>query len=525
MGDNMIKEIEISKHFQIENTKIKFSENLNLIIGESGSGKSLLVESIAFLMGYDLTKETKKQGDLSINGIISINGKNTEIRRQFNGSEVKCYIDTKIVNNRDYSKFLENFTMYYDQNFMFNRGISNDYILNLMKLGCHDSFTNYISAFKSYSVVYDKYTEYKNELEVLESDHELDMINKELSKYDLVEIKVQTDGYETDIHIVEKMDEFNRIYVNLKNYENNILEIKGVLSKMYISEISSAVSLFNSFIIEYQDCIEVLKKQINEFQYKLENYSNYKEMISVKNKLCRIYNCDLNELIEIKSKSEDRITRIDELRIDLQNIEKGLNDVIVKLDIADDSLNKNIMKKSITVLDGVTKLLVELGFNCSVTKLLAKKKRLSNYKRNIWGNYSYEVVIGDDLKTKNISQLSGGELSRLIISLSLQAVKGNVGNVLIYDEIDTGISGEFSVKIGREFYNASKSNQIIAISHNPQVCAKATRLIQVKKSSSNTFSTIEEIKDECIEVEIAKMILGNIYDKNGIEVAKQLINK
>ncbi len=521
----MIKEIEIKKHFQIESTKINLTENLNLIIGESGSGKSLLAEVVAFLMGYKLTSETKKQGEIDIEGIVQISGVNHKIRRHFRHNEIIHYLDEKIVDFDFYSNFLGDFIKYYDQKFIYNNGVTSKYIVNLVNVSNHNLFSKHCGQFEKYSRIYNKYVEYKKELEELESDHKLKSINNELSKYDLSEIKRVTDEYESFEHIINKKDRYSQIYDDLREYEEIFLKIGSNFAKSNFEEISNIVEMYNSFIIEYQDNLVEIKKTKNDLSYRLENFSNHNEMISVKNKLCRIYSCDLDELINLKKDSEEKIVRIEELKIDLQNIESALKQVVLKFDELDEELNNHIIEESFEVLDNVTKTLVELGFNCTNTKLIAKKKRLTNYRRNIEGNYLYEILIQDDNKLKSVNQLSGGEMSRLIIALSLQMIKDKSGNILIYDEIDTGISGEFSVKIGREFNNASKNNQLIAVSHNPQVCAKADRLIKVRKNSSTTPSTIEEVGNESIEMEIAKMILGNIYDKNGIEVAKQLINK
>ncbi len=521
----MIIEIKIEKHFQIERTTIAFSKNLNLIIGESGSGKSLLVEAIAFLMGNELTKETKRQGELDIEGTILIDGKNVKIRRNYKIGSSLCYIDKKVVEMSEYRALLKKIARYYDQYFMINNGITNEYIFSLMKVEGHISYSEYTKNFSSYSRIYQKYKEYKHELEKLEADKDMEKINKELAKYDLEEIKRITDECEPVGNIIEKMNKYTQIYDDLKGNEDALLKIRNNLNKVNLCEMANSIEMYNSFMIEYQDNLDQVKMQKKDLSYKLENFSNYNDMISVKNKLCRIYNCNLDELIDKKNLYISKLGKIDELKIDLRNVEEGLKEIIFALDESNDILNEHVKNVSLSVLDEVAKLLIELGFKCNFAKLMTKRKRTNNYKRTMDGNYAYEIIIEDESKSKTVNHLSGGETSRLIIALSLQTVKQQLGGVLIYDEIDTGISGEFSVKVGREFSNASINNQLIAISHNPQVCAKADLLIRVSKCSSNTLSKVEEIGKNSIEVEIAKMILGNIYDKNGIEVAKQLINK
>ncbi len=521
----MLKEIEIKQHFQLENVKIELSNNLNLIIGESGSGKSLLVEAIAFLNGYDLTKETSKQGTLEVVGIVNIDAKMAKIRRLFERDKVTSYIDDIVVKNYDYEDIMIRHSNYYDQKYVHNYGINTNHILNLMDATKLECVKEYTKNFDSYNSVYERYEEYSKEICSLEDNDELQKVHKDLGKYDLSEIKRVTDEYESMGEMVNKMARYQEIYSELRHNEDVITKINLQLSKIKYEEVLSVHDAYISFMLEYQDRMEEIKKQVNELSNKLENFSNYNNMISVKNKLCRIYSCNLDELIIKKDKIEESLIRLDEIKEDRKNIENCLRGLISKLDNSNDEVNELLINKSVAVLKDVNSLLNSLGFACSEIKLISKKRKLNKYKRIIEGNYIYEIIIQDASGLKKIRQLSGGELSRLVIALSLQEVKFKKGNILLYDEIDTGISGEFSVKIGKEFSNASRNNQLIAISHNPQVCAKADKLIRVEKSSSNSYSIVKEISTEEIEIEISKMILGNIYDKKGIEVAKLLINK
>ncbi len=521
----MIREINIKEHFQLDSTKFVLSDNLNLIVGESGSGKSLLVEAIAFLCGYELSKETVKQGNLDIEGILIKNGQNMKIRRVSTTNGVVSYVNGEIVKNIDYKELFMHELRYYDQHFIHNSGITNEYIIGLMDIKDDICIKSYNRHFNNYYSVFCKYLEYKKELDTLCNDDGLHKLHNDLKNYDLDKIRSVCEDYASKTHLIEKMKKYEDIYVSLRKYEDVLVKSNYELVKMNSDDISDLLELSNSFTIEYQDKINYIKTLRDEISDKIENFTSNSEIISAKNKLCRIYSCDIDELIEKKENANVLMTKLESLRVDVINIECCLKELIVELDSLDNAVNEKINDKSISVLSKVTNLLNQLGFACNKAILNSKRKKQNEYKRNISGSYSYEILIEYAGTTKTIAHLSGGELSRLIISLSLQELLNKKGNTILYDEIDTGISGEFSVKVGKEFYKASHNNQIIAISHNPQVCAKASKLIKIEKNSKSSCSMILELKSEEIEVEIAKMILGNIYDKNGLEVAKQLINK
>ncbi len=525
MGDSMIKEIEIKQHFQLGNVKISLDDSLNLVIGESGSGKSLLIEAIAFLCGHELSKETKKQGKLHIEGKYILNDEILHLERLYENDEVHSKVCQKQTDNSEYSNIIQNNVRYYYQNFMVTAGITSEYIIDLINIKNHKNVTEYSDDFIAYIDTYKKYCELKTSLDELENDRELKKILSELEKHDLEQIKLVSEEYQKNASSIEKISEYTEIYDILSKFENNIINISVDLRKINNNIIDDLSEKFDSVIIEYQEKLSCIKNEKNKLSEQLENISTHNDAISVKNRLCRTYNCTIEELIMKKEKASNSKEIMLELGIDLELVLKSLKNIIDKLDKNDEIIHQIITKESDLVCMRIVDILNVLGFECINAKINSKKKKLNKYIRGKNGNYNYEILIDDGKKLKKVKQLSGGELSRLLIALSVQEIQTKSGKTVIYDEIDTGVSGEFSVKIGKEFNKISSNNQVIAISHNPQVCAKAKKLIKVEKKSSKMYSETFEISTKSIEDEIAKMILGNIYDKSAIEVAKQLINK
>ncbi len=539
----MIRKINISNIAIIDNLEINFSKGFNIITGESGSGKSILIKSIEYLKGKKFNKDDfRKNADFaSINSVIKIDDKDFNLERRISKNYISSfYINNKKTNFENYTKLIKNAIDIHNQN------DHQDLLDKSLHIQYLDAFSDNTSLLNQIDSVHSEWQIMKRRLSELliqkdeyNTKKELyNFQNEELSKIELTE------------DMEEKLISKYQLLFNSKKIKDSISIAKASLSddlsdNNVSAKISNAIKNIED-IVEYStdfktisSRLESLLIEVNDISFDLENLSNdvvfdsqklnkYEERIAFLNHLKSKYGPSIKDVINhkkslnkqiIESKNYDKDisiyhSNINTLETKLMNLSKQISNIRKKMK---PKIEKAIKQKFISLdLDQA-----EIQF-----KIHSEESILSNS-----GYDQCEIFIrtnkGEDFKPlANIA--SGGEISRIMLAIKLSLQDKFNLNSLIFDEVDVGISGRTASKIGSALYELSKYNQVVCVTHLPQIASKTNDShYKIFKSNldNRVVAKIKELDNESKINEIARLLSNEEITSDSLKQATNMIGK
>ena len=550
----MLKEIKINNYALIDSIEMSFKPGMTSITGETGAGKSILLGGLSLVLGSRVDNSK----------IINKN--------------IKCFVEAIFdTTEYDLKSFFEQYSLDYESETILRREVTpsgksrafiNDTPVNLdimSKLGnilidVHsqnnnlslldnnfkymilDSLANNEKLLLDYKKEYNDLKEIEKEIEKIEqnklnldeqSDYNKYLI-KEFEGLNLEEINI--DELKDQVKELDNLEETIEISVNVINEINNDeIGINDKLS-LYIKEInkiSENSSKLESFRKKFIEIKNDLTDLTSDYESYIENLqSNDTKSNILKESLDLIYSLQnkhrvnsIDELIEIKS---DLLKKIDDHR--------NFDNIISKLSLKREGIIKSLYtianklhigrEKAIPVfIEKMNNNFSDLGMENSKIKIdITKSKELLNN-----GNSLIDLLFKSNKGTsfnelKNIA--SGGEISRIMLSIKSILSKYRKLSAIIFDEIDTGVSGIVSSKVANLMYNMSKNMQVLTITHIPQVASKGDSHFKVFKNEdeSRTVTNIKLLNKSDRVDEIAEMLSGKKLNKSAKELANQLLN-
>jgi DNA repair protein RecN (Recombination protein N) len=548
----MLKHLSIRNYALIKQLEFDPSANLNVITGETGAGKSILLGAIGLLMGNRadskvLWNEDEKcitEGTFDIRGyrLKSIFKSEdldyddlTVIRREISpGGKSRAFInDTPVT--LDVMKKIGSLLMdIHSQHETLQLG---NQVFQLQLL---DAFAENGKLTEAYDECWASYLQAKNDFEKLSAEaetlrQEADYTNFQLDELDKAALEENEQGsLESEVKIMEHAEE-------IKTRFNSVLEI---LSRSEYSSRSSLAdarnnvqhlatfspaynSLFerlNSVIIELDDILNEIENEESKVDFDPQRAEFVKERLNTMYRLLKKHRTnDLKELLVIQEELRRKSRLASNLDGELANARAGFEQAEKKLVQAGNKLSESRKKVVAPLCKKITKLLEELGIPNATLQI-----DIQPITPSPTGTDKVDILFSANkgIAARQLSQVaSGGEFSRLMFCIKYVMAEKKSMPTLVLDEIDTGVSGEIAMKLGGLMKSMSKEHQLITITHLPQIAAKGDSHYFVFKdnSSKKTVSSIRELKnDERIE-EIAKMIGGAKPSKVALENAQELL--
>lgn len=556
----MLVELNIKDFAIIDNAKINFTKGLNVITGETGSGKSILIEALGMILGSRTSREFIRTGcdkailegvfyiedtsilkpildELSIeidqdnlliiskeiyaNGpsISKVNG------RTMNLSMLKT-ITTKLVDifgQHEHQSLLD------VNNHQFLVDSFGDEEFQLLKTQIKE--------------LYSELQEEKKKLKSLtinsgERDREIDILRFQIEEIDEANL---SDDDEHDIEIeYKRLSNISRISQSIElaisHLDNEDYGYKGAINlinkslsfiadiKEFDNKLEPIYNRLSDINYELQDINRELSFYLNNIDVDLERLNYLHERIDLVNKLKRKYGNSIDLIYKFRDEAEERLNKL--LNFEME-YEKSLERIKELESILDDHCSKlSDLRKKIaeTLEDKVKKELSQL--NMSNVDFKIDFKRTSNFTSQGFDKIEFLISTNPGEDLKSLSKIvSGGEMSRIMLAFkSILAVLDKIPT-LIFDEIDTGISGRTAQVVGEKIYNISKNHQVICISHLPQIAALADSHYVINKISKKNRTITEVTKlsdDERIE-EMARLLGGVNLTKTTLEHASEMI--
>ena len=548
----MIKSVSVKNFILIDEITLEFDKGFNVFTGETGAGKSIIIGAIDTALGAKANKEVIKSGsdkaiiELTIelnddfdktilmnNGIEAENGE-LIISREITPLQSRSRINGVMVTLDFIKEIRENLLDIHTQHQNYNYLQPKNHIILLDNFALKPHRDN-VELYKS---KYQKYLELSKKLENMVKETEGIKQQEDFLKFQIKEIEdskiedvneCEILNKELDIlSNIERLKELSySAYQALNGDNENILDALGSV-KANISKLASTDESINPIEEDFISAFETLK----EISSALRNYFESKEndnermdyiaeRLSHLDKIKRKYGNTLEDVLNTYDKLSNELNSIEISQDEIINTEKELKELKSSLDELSNTISKARKELAKVLSEAVTKELEKLElpksrFEISVEPSIMNENGIDKVEFLISTNVS------EDLKPL-AKTASGGEISRVMLAIKSIFAQADKTNTVIFDEIDTGISGKASQAVADEISDLSKSHQIILITHQPIIAAKASTHFYVKKEQTDiTKVTVYNLKDENRIKAIALLAAGEI-NEDSTAFAKNLL--
>ena len=546
----MLNSLEIENFILIKKVSINFNSGFNAFTGETGAGKSIIIEGLKLVLGsknynnlqIEKNEITKITAVFDITEIIKKNLEKLDIsfeddyliiQREINSDlKSKVFINGKLSSLSTVRELL-NGTIEFQENFEQQELFDDIYFLNFIdkfanveKKELNNYFVNYLKFKKEYENHIENEGQIKDKLDILKTKfNKIKSLNPKINEY-------------------EKLLNQRNLYKNNKKISDLTLEIKNIISNLNdhanlsdlersIQKISDLDDKFKNISDKLSSCILDLNEYINDIETEIEDYDfsdiNFDEIeakIYEYQNLSKFFDVDPNLLHNF----------LDQISDEINNLENFDNEKIKKEKLYKQSLNlfldeskkiSNIRKEeAINLTKKINSELPSLNIEQGEIKFEFNEKMEKDFSSN--GIDKLDVLFRTSKKAQfsSIKKVaSGGELSRLLLVIKSISTQLSKEGIIIFDEVDSGLSGRVAENVARKILELSKNNQVIAITHSAQVASKALKHWKITKNINNESleSKIIELSNEERVNEIASLISGNKITEDAKKVAFNLM--
>ncbi|WXR61901.1 DNA repair protein RecN [Peptostreptococcaceae bacterium AGR-M142] len=554
----MLLELYIKNFALIDEENVVFKDGLNIITGETGSGKSIIIDALNQTLGARSDKAfiRKNKEKAIIEATYFVDNKSIVsllldmgIDFQFGENLVitrEIFVDGKSISRvngrsvrlsflKEISKFLIDIHSQHDTQSIMNKENHMSYLDLYGSKYIEESVRNYKKVFYEYSNLIKKINSLLDNKDQTEIEREIDLI-----KFQIYEIE-EANLIQGEIESLEEEKDFYRnkekIFKSLDNaYEklnsgsiNSIDLLNSALRDIsYISSINENLEniyqKLNNLFYELDDVSKDINLYINNMDFEQNSIDSIELRIDTINKMKRKYGKTIDEIFEYKKKIETRLEEIlnkdkfiEALNLKKIELEEELNEKGILLENARKKASDELKKLVIKELKDLN--IKSASFDIVFTRV---EKPLKDGLNKIEFRASFNK--GEDLK--ELSKIaSGGELSRFMLAFKNIIAKLDDIKTLVFDEIDTGISGITAQIVGQKMKEISKEKQIICITHLPQIAVVSDThyLIEKYESKDSTHTKIQKLSIDDKVKEVARLMSGlNITEKT-LENAKEII--
>lgn len=543
----MITNLHIRNLGIIKDIDVELGEGFNVLTGETGAGKTLIIDALNLLSGERFSKEMMRNKEEEVlieanifdGSKISEEEKNVVVSRKisFDGKNI-CKINGRLVSIRELKKYMQNVIDIHSQNDN-QKLFDKKYHIELL-----DDFSNEILEIKyKYLTEYNEYISIKKQLQENFGDDSLRIRNLDIMRYQLNEIEeAGIIESEEELEIKKnKIQNREKIITNMQSveyeFENNIINSFENVMKNFSKlsgideEYESKYNLLESSYYEMKEVMDFTRDvlcNLNNDGFEDEKILNRIDLI---NKLKRKYGGSIEEIEKYKEDLKDKISKIE-----------NLDDYINKLKLEEESIKKTMTKIAYTLSEKRKKVASKLSG-------LINKELLDMDMKNV--NVNIEVTYDNDdeftatgkdsveflIKTNLGGEYlpltkiaSGGEMSRVMLAIKTVLFKSYNVSTVVFDEIDVGISGMAASKVAKKMEKLSKEAQVICVTHLANVAALADNNLYIYKENLNNKETATKIKklsgEEKIR-EVARISFGKITEvaiKYAYELQKEKFN-
>lgn len=549
----MLKNLQVVNYAIIRYLNIEMHQGLSIITGETGAGKSIVLGALGLIMGNRADTNVLLEHDkkCTVEGLFDISAyrlqnfftendldydPETLIRREIMPSgKSRAFINDTPVNLSTLQQLTTQLIDIHSQH--------NNLLLNKQKFQLHitDTVADNNQLLEQYRNVYKEYRDVEtrlNQLKETERNNKADydylkFQYDELDKAKLTENEEQE--LETEHERLSHTEEIKEALANssfLLNNDDNSINVQ--LSRLH-TEINKIHAFFNelkeipdrlsSVLIETRDIASELELMLDKTEYdpeRLQWVANRLELIhTLKHKHGKV---NYDELLSLKNELSEKLLEIDSYDDTIAALQKQFNNLQHALIKCAQQLTKSRKQAAETIQQHVMIMLSDLAMPNSQLSVIIEETTQFNIDGNNHVSFMFSANGGGRLVELS-KAASGGEMSRVMLSIKSLLTNTSGLPTIIFDEIDTGVSGEVAHKVGSIIKSMSENMQVINITHLPQVASKGQQHYKVYKTNNNGTSEtqVKLLTDKERVSEIAQMLSGEQVTEAALENARQLL--
>lgn len=569
----MLEKLTIKNYLLLKNIEIDLSKGFNIITGETGAGKSILINALNLLLGgrADYSIISKSKDKMIIEGIVSISGDNKAaigkilkeremeslgdniiIRRElYTKAYSRCFINDTPVGTNDLKELGEIIIDIHSQNEH----------QSLLKKEMHIELVDSYLVKKEGKKFEDRLNSYKQGYEqLLIKQNEFDEINRKKSELDskrsfidfqLKEIN-ETDPQQGEDEELENelktgeniegiRESLTLAYSNLYDDSGSVLErikiVEKELGKIgeYNTDIQKILGDVSESTTALREASRLIGSLLDNLNFDPARVEEIRERLYKLQFLKKKYGGSIDEVIKLKETLEKDLGLVDNFDETISNLKKEIDELVKELFKKAGELSKIRREKSKQLEAETVKILKEVGFENaefrvdikSATGTKGSFANAQDLRNNGYDDVEFMVKInkGDEFSSLR-KTASGGEVSRIMLAVKSVLAGADKVDILVFDEIDTGISGRIAQKAGRVMKGLSAYRQVIAITHLAQIAALADEHLLVEKETegNSTITRIRPLDKNEKVIEVAKLLSGEKVTDASIKSAKELMS-
>ncbi len=551
----MLKHLEIKNYALIEHLSIDFSEGFSVLTGETGSGKSIIMGALALVLGQRADSKTIQEGKQKCVVEATFEIKDYGLEHFFEANDLD--FENEIIVRREV------------QDSGKSRAFINDTptTLNTLKeltsqlIDIHSQHENLLLTKDSFLLdivdsvaknkllkkdFFEKYTTYKknlSEFSDLKENAEKIKADRDYAEFQfnqLLDAKLQEneqESLETELVILNHTEEIKNalsgIYDFFEGEQQNSLsklrELENQLKRIeqYSPALMELSNRMESCRIELKDISGETENLLNTTDFNPNRKAEIEERLNTIYSLQQKHRVDsVAELLILQNKFEQKLQQIDSFDAELEMLQKKVGE---SFDVMQKTAEL-LTQKRISVCEEISKMIEEklllLGMpNSQFEVSISEKNEFSPSGKD---NVEFLFTANKNGKLKPITDIaSGGEMSRVMLSIKSLLISKSYLPTIIFDEIDTGVSGEIAHRMGEIMASIAETTQVISITHLPQIASKGTSHFKVYKFDNEltTITNIVKLSEEERILEVAELLSGKNPSQAAIENAKELLFK
>ena len=563
----MLKSFEVKDYALIEHISVEFGSGLNIITGETGAGKSILIDAMSLLLGERASTEVVRKGAEKsfVEGIFNVKGNkkvkslleendidfNDEliIRREISlkGSN-RCFINDTPVNLnlvKDIGNLLVDLHGQHEHQSLLRTETHIDYL---------DEFGDYQDILQQYKKVYSELLNKENELKELREKESSIKEKKDFYSFQIKEIDTISPQEDEEDKLIEELkilenseklaeltsEVYQLIYESDNSIQISLSKVRTLLQKLsdIDKSFSDALSESESALANIEDLSNFVRSYNAKINLDSEEVEEKRQRLGAINLLKKKYGGSVKSIIDYRKKIGEEFELAENFSGKINELSRNIFELRKSAGSLAKSLSKQRGQAAKLVKKGIEETLKELGIQEPQfkTQIINEQTEKDSgvfldgkyFRATSKGIDEVEFFIstnpGEDLKPL-AKVASGGEVSRIMLSLKSTLAKNDKMPLLIFDEIDVGVSGRIAQKVGKALKNLSEYHQVISITHLPQIASYADHHFSIEKVTQNerVVSSIKKLPESERITEIARLLSGEKITPTSLKSARELI--
>ena len=549
----MLSKIKIKNYALINELEVEFNKGFLAITGETGAGKSIILGALGLTLGERVDSSVLSNSDtkcvietwfqisqLSLEKFFVTHELDYEsesiLRREILPSgKSRAFVNDTPVSLSILKKLSEKLIDVHSQHqtLLLN---TNEYQLSIVDANAKNSElkTQFGEVYRSYKSISKEVSELKEKEAKLKTD--LDYFQFQFDELDSLNLdSIDEDGIKEELDLLNNAESikqsFNKSYELFDNELGVISQLKQVESELSSvanssKKLEELYERFNSVLIEIEDIKSEIETTNEDIVF---DESRIEELTDKVNGLFSVHQkhrtSSIQELIEVRDRIESNLLLASNFDNEIEKLEKEKEAILSNLKMIGERLSESRLKVFPKIEKSINQMLGGLGMPNAELQL--SRQEVAEIQSNGIDAIQFLFKANKGGSFQPISKVaSGGELSRLMLCIKTNLAQKKKLPTLIFDEIDTGVSGDIASKMAEMMKNISVSSQVISITHLPQIASKGDVHYKVYKitDEESTFTKMKTLDKESRVVELAKMLSGSSVSDAALENAKALLS-